>query len=227
MNIVKELLSLVIPIECIKCSALGEIICVPCSRSLKDEKLNPPVSIFGESSSIKIAGHLPYSEVVSRVVLGAKDDANPLLEKIVINSLVSARSLFPAQVLLVPIPSHAKAKRTRGRDFTLYLARELAKISGDQVAPWLTFNRRSKPQKNLNARERKLNMSGALVLADRVRQKIPEILGDFQTLVLDDVLTTGATVREGIRALTAEGIPCLGGISAAYSLNWSMSQPSH
>ena len=227
MNILKELFSLIVPTECIGCSLLGEIVCLQCSKDFRDTRKNPPIFIFGNSRNPRIAGHLPYNEVVGRIVLGAKDDGNRQLERIVINSLVAARSLFPPNLLLVPIPSHKRAKRKRGRDFTLFLAREVSRISGDQVAPWLTFSRMSAPQKNLNARARAMNMTGALTIADHIRKKSSEIAGDIQTLVLDDVLTTGATMREAIRALTTEGVPCLGGISAAYSLNWSMGQPSH
>jgi len=44
-------------------------------------------------------------------------------------------------------------------------------------------------------------------------------------LLVDDVLTTGATLHEGMRAMRAVGRPCLGAITAAFSLNWSQDQP--
>lgn len=227
MNFFTELFSLILPVQCIKCSVDGKIICLSCKKILEDKLRTPPNFIFGYGSSPKIAAHLPYGDVISRIILGAKDDGSQELQSIVVNSLVLARSLFPPKLLLVPIPSHANAKRKRGRDFNLDIARAVSRITGDQVASWLKFVRNCAPQKNLNARERRENMAGALSLSDKARAYISEAELDIHTLVLDDVLTTGATMRAGIRALIAGGAPCLGGISAAYSLNWSASQPPH
>lgn len=230
MALLSTLLTLVIPVECIRCSAPDEILCTRCLASI-DHSLTPRV--FPLSQHLKIQGDLrlvsclPYNEEISHIVLGAKDGGNVLLQKVLVRSLVCARSYFSDEVLIVPIPSRASAQRKRGRDFTNDVARAVARITGDRVAPILGVTRKSAPQKSLRAKSRAINMDGALeVKAERVRA-FSHLLNHLPTLVLDDVVTTGATIREGIRALESGGARCLGGISAAFSLNWSASQPPH
>ena len=172
------------------------------------------------NSKCTIGSLLPYDESVSRIILGAKDDGNRKLEGIVVNALVAARSLFPENLLLVPIPSTSIAKRRRGRDFTFELAQALSRHTGDQEVRSLRYTRSVAPQKSLNARERAVNMRGALVLCDNSQEFVNK-----PALLLDDVLTTGATLAEGMRAIGSAGRPCLGAITASFSLNWSPGQP--
>lgn len=172
---------------------------------------------------MRLSAHLAFNEGVSRVVLGAKDDGNSTLEKIVIGALIRARSQFSDALVLVPIPSTARARRKRGRDFVVDVTEKVAQACGDQMLPLLEYARKVEPQKSLNASERTTNMRAALrVRRDIFAQNRNAILKG-RVLLVDDVLTTGATMREGFRALQVGGACCIGGISAAYSLNWSAS----
>jgi len=63
-------------------------------------------------------------------------------------------------------------------------------------------------------------MRGALVFCENSQKFINK-----PALLLDDVLTTGATLVEGMRAMGSAGRPCLGAITASFSLNWSPGQP--
>jgi len=220
MQFLNALLSLVIPIACINCSQAGEIMCVACQRKFSPSHALTPKIVHVTKSKCAIGSLLPYDERVSRIILGAKDDGNRKLEGIVVNALVAARSLFPENLLLIPIPSTSIAKRRRGRDFTFELARALSRHTGDQVVRSLRYTRTVAPQKSLNARERAVNMRGALVFCENSQKFINK-----PALLLDDVLTTGATLAEGMRAMGSAGRPCLGAITASFSLNWSPGQP--
>lgn len=175
----------------------------------------------------RIASKLPFNEVVSRLVLGAKDDNNQELERVLIQVLLQSRTLFPQEVVLIPIPSTARARRGRGRDFLLEISRAIAETTGDSVIPLLEIARKVQPQKRLNASERVSNLQGAFVARKELPPKFRKKLDVHEVLIVDDVLTTGATMREGYRALMASGARCLGGISAAYSLNWRMGGSAH
>ena len=223
MQLVKALLSLVIPISCLNCARDGEIICGQCRAQYSPSQLLPPKLVDQFDSECAIGTLLPYDESVSRIILGAKDGGNRQLEEIVVTALLAARCLFPGDLALIPIPSTARAKRRRGRDFTFDLARAISLKTGDQVIRSLRYTRTVAPQKSLNARERAINMRGALICSENPMHQKTRV--DKPALLLDDVLTTGATIEEGIRAIRSAGRPCLGAITASFSLNWSQGQP--
>lgn len=224
MNLFKSVLSLVIPVTCVHCGLSGEVICGRCRRKFTPSPLLKPRLLSLGRDHPSISSLLPYSESVSQIIIGAKDDGNRALESIIIEALLAARSLFPKNLLLIPIPSSSRARRRRGRDFTLDIARALAKQTGDQIVTALRYTRSVAPQKSLNAEERLANMRGALH-SHELRGEDSWRIAGRTALLVDDVLTTGATLHEGMRALRAGGRPCLGAITAAFSLNWSQAQP--
>ena len=221
------LLSLVVPVECVRCRRPGQVICECCRSHLFDSASNQPHCFIVAPSGFRIGSHLPFSEEASRIVLGAKDDGNKELERIVVKSLLKARSLFPPDLILVPIPTNTRARLRRGRDFLLEMASQVARESGDLLLPLLSTVRRVAPQKSLNAVARSQNMNGAFTLRRDLSHTERKLISARELLIVDDVLTTGATMREAFRALSAGQARCLGGISAVYSLNWRRSHLAH
>ncbi len=106
---------------------------------------------------------------------------------------------FPAGLeLLLPVP----ADRSRRRGFAplTTLARSLARRSGLQLQVGnLVKTRSTRPQVGLDSRERRRNLAGAFSL------RRPQLLADRKVLLLDDVWTTGSTMRECARVLHAAG----------------------
>jgi predicted amidophosphoribosyltransferase len=119
----------------------------------------------------------------------------------------------PGPVALVPVPSRAVVVRRRGHDPMLRVAREAAarlRRQGTHAGVWrpLAGRGRVQDQSGLDAVERGLNLSGSM----RCRRVSGGWLTDAPSLVVlvDDVLTTGATAREGQRALEDGGVPVAG-----------------
>ena len=107
-------------------------------------------------------------------------------------------------VILVPIPSTRVARLRRGQDPIAELARSCSKtlrsIGVDcSVGRPLVHCRRVADQSGLSARERSVNMNGAL------RMRSTAGLDGRRIVVVDDVLTTGATVAEATRVLSSTG----------------------
>ena len=226
-SILASLASLIIPVECPLCSKLDEVLCASCRKRALYIAPHRQSIFTKEQRQIVISSQLRFDDAISRIILGAKDDANPHFQRMVIDALFSARSVFPERVVLVPIPTTARARRKRGRDFMLEITQELASRTGDTVLSLLSCTRKVSSQKNLNANERSRNLLNAFVVNPRVAREHQRHISSYQILLVDDVVTTGATMLEGFRALDRYGARYLGGISAAYSLNWSMSRPSH
>jgi ComF family protein len=109
---------------------------------------------------------------------------------------------------LVPVPLGRPRERERGFNQSALLAERLARALGVAVQPrWLARVRDTQPQSDLGATERRANVRGAF--AARV-----EVAGRH-VVVVDDVLTTGATVAECARALRAAGAARVGVVAVA------------
>ena len=102
--------------------------------------------------------------------------------------------------LLVWVPVSWQRKLMRGYDQVALLARELSKELGIPILPALKKIRHTPPQSGLkSAAERRANVLGAY------RVVLPEAVAGKRVLLLDDIITTGATVSECARMLTLAG----------------------
>ena len=109
---------------------------------------------------------------------------------------------------LVPVPSRKSATRRRGRNFILMHTIELSKDPKVLTRPLLRHTRRIQDQSLLSAAERQSNLSGSLVCKEKAEGLRAPII------IVDDVVTTGATLREAGRALHAGGFTVIGAITA-------------
>lgn len=111
-----------------------------------------------------------------------------------------AASFSSACDVVVPVPLHIKRLRHRGFNQSLLLGRVVAKhlkINAD--ASNLKRIRHTEPQINLKHAERAKNISGAF---EATR---PHELKGKRVLLVDDVFTTGATIRECSKVLKKAG----------------------
>ncbi len=120
------------------------------------------------------------------------------------------------RVDLVPVPTSWPARWRRGDD----LVRSLASATAQRlqatgciatVRPVLTHTRRTADQSGLGAQDRAGNLAGALALRSRVAAPAR----DVPIVVVDDIVTTGATIAEATRALHAGGWPVVGAATVA------------
>jgi predicted amidophosphoribosyltransferase len=123
---------------------------------------------------------------------GRRDLAGPL-SALLVGPLGHAVGLPAAyrETWLVPAPSRPAAARARGGDHVLRLCRHLSR--GDprlRVAPALRLGRRARDSVGLDAAARAANLAGRLRVDNRA---LPPV--DATVIVVDDVVTTGATLR--------------------------------
>jgi ComF family protein len=116
---------------------------------------------------------------------------------------------LPADVdALVPVPLARDRERARGFNQAALLAERLGARLGCRVRPgWLARCRATAPQTDLSAAERHANVRGAFAAAGAVE--------DRHVVVVDDVLTTGATVTECARVLRRAGARTVGVLTVA------------
>jgi predicted amidophosphoribosyltransferase len=112
----------------------------------------------------------------------------------------------PGEVLLVPVPSRRAVVRRRGHDPLLRLTRHAAgrlrrRGVDTRVRRALVPVVRVLDQAGLGAEERAANLAGSMAC-----RRAPRVRPDGLLVVVDDVITTGATLREAQRALEERGV---------------------
>ena len=114
-----------------------------------------------------------------------------------------AAGLPPADAI-VPVPLHRSAYVRREFNPALLWARALARATATPVCPRaLTKLRPTRPQKGLGVAARRANVADAFVAHPR---SAASLQGSPLVLLVDDVVTTGATLEACIRALRAGGL---------------------
>lgn len=204
MDIFSELSQLIFPTRCYGCNALGVSICTTCRREWIPHYYKTHVSALNVHSA------LIYTPTASKIILAAKENglqgADDLLIAAVIHVLDKAR-LDKGYFTLVPIPSSKQSQRGRGRSFIVDLTQTISRQTSIAVNDCLQVVRRVSDQSGLTRAQRISNMHGAFSL------KPGSILrGD--AIVIDDVVTTGATLREAARALNSQGFQGFGSVCA-------------
>ena len=115
----------------------------------------------------------------------------------------AAMPLLADTDLVVPVPLHRWRLFRRRFNQSAILARLLARQAGKAVAPDLLVRKRwTAPQTKLSRRERRHNLQGAFA----VRRGRTAAAAGRRVLLVDDVLTTGATASECARALRRAGV---------------------
>ena len=109
---------------------------------------------------------------------------------------------------LMPVPLHNVRERERGYNQSKILAEEISELTFlpllDKV---LIRKKNTRDQTNLNAEERERNVRGAFVVRDNIELKGKKVI------LVDDVMTTGATLKECSRVLKEAGVREVAGVT--------------
>lgn len=152
-----------------------------------------------------------YDERAARVVHALKYDQRPGLARAL--GVEMARALPPGYRpdLIVAVPLHRARQRERGYNQAAALAGALAEaIAAPRLDGALTRVRPTRAQARLGPEERRRNLAGAF------RVEHPAALEGRTILLVDDVLTTGATLEAALTAL-AEARAEASGIALAWA----------
>ena len=104
--------------------------------------------------------------------------------------------------LVVPVPLTRRRLATRRFNQAAMLAQEVARLTARRYEPLaLQRIKRTQPQVGLSRQQRRENVAGAFAVAAAVKP----VLADAKVVLLDDVITTGATARASARALKRAG----------------------
>jgi ComF family protein len=163
-----------------------DAVCGPCAAS-------PPVYDRARAA-------LVYDDVSSRLVLGMKRGGRRDGVDVFARWMAAAGApLIDKADVIVPAPMHWMRLAQRTFNQAAWLAQALARASGKPWAPEaLVRVKRRRSQEGLSASERRRNVAGAI-------RAVEGAVANKGVLVVDDVLTTGATAEACARALRKAG----------------------
>lgn len=180
-----DLLDFVLPRDCVGCRAPGAALCVACAQS-------HPTSV--EVAGLPVSAAAAYDGAVRTALLAYKErgrrDLAPPLRRLLAGAI---DALEQPAAFLVPVPSAAAARRARGGD---HVARLLPR--GRRARNALRLARAVRDSAGLDVEARAANLAMAL------RASSPPWPG-ASAVVVDDIVTSGATLTEAVRALRAAG----------------------
>jgi ComF family protein len=195
---------LLFPPRCVSCREMGSLLCASCRD--KFELIEPPLCPrcgrprsngrlcpLCQRDPLQIDGvrSVAYFDGTLREAIHHFKYYNRQALAIPLGKLMSnywEKSPLPAEII-VPVPLHSNRLRERGYNQAALLARELGKSTGLPVVEnGLVRVRATRPQVELNAQERKENVSDAFHCSNT------ELKGK-RILLIDDVCTTGATLE--------------------------------
>ena len=186
-----DALALVSPIECAGCGALDRALGDACLVAL-----TPIVAEHALADGTPVWSALEYDGVVRRVILAFKENDRTDVAAALARALAVALDAAIAQTgpttLTTPPPSRA-ARARRGYDPVALLL----KRAGQRGARVLVPARAGDVQKLLGVEARAANRAGSL--------RAKSSLAGREFLLVDDVLTSGATLGEVARAIRAAG----------------------
>jgi predicted amidophosphoribosyltransferase len=211
----KSLAELIFPSRCIGCSQLGISICSTCRKSWHSHIYHRTIKVL--DTSYPVISAIEYSPIASRVLLRAKEANQEAADQLLVSALSHSLRYFLKKFGfgdLVPIPSRRSATRKRGRDFMQEITDSVAENESIKSLQILQHQRAVRDQSQLNSQQRSRNIAGAFSTSFNLAE-VRDSGNIGPLIIVDDLVTTGATLAEAIRALRTAGFPVLGAVTGA------------
>lgn len=190
--------------SCPTCGApFGRNVCCECTSVMLKEKRLDTFPLEGCQSALRA------TPLTIRLVTCYKDRGERRLAPLIaqmIQPIIPPN--WPAHAALVGIPTSKASLQKRGFDQVELLVHELAHLTKRTTFPHLTTAKRARDQRKLSAHERQANMEGSFALTPKGRMFIPKA-----AILVDDVLTTGATLFAAANVLRKAGVDWIGAVT--------------
>ncbi|WP_160320799.1 ComF family protein [Arthrobacter alpinus] len=230
----RDFLYLVMPADCVVCGAEDHTLCPECSAALRQQTAAPFRAEHSADALVGVAGNslLPviaageYRDALSQAILGFKNhgrtELGPPLARCLARALLLLNSSSCTEqpptselLLLVPIPSTGSGWRRRGYDPVALILRAVTREarlpSGMELVPLLRIKAKlpwhTTNQKGLGRAARRRNVRNTMAIAGKTLKnfRLKANPSGQSVILIDDVLTTGSTLREAAKTLENAG----------------------
>jgi ComF family protein len=183
-----------------------ELLCQPCRAALTRCTLKrKEESLLFKSENVRTASAYRYEDMAADLVRSLKYNSDKAAALLLAEGMARRYALMPelrAAEVCVAVPSYARQAERRGYSQAQVLCDAFVSVTGLPQAPRaLRRVRYARSQVGKTRVERKRQIVGAFVFEEAEAQAVR----DRCVLLVDDVLTTGATVCECARMLFAAG----------------------
>ena len=208
-KVFNKALNILFPLQCAFCNTRGEALCVQCFSKIEEPMVPKEENFFVSAGyhdpviqeaiqKLKYEGYKPVAELLAKLIY----------ERIFKKEL--AFTLGEKDVMIIPIPIHKKRLRERGFNQAELIAYYLIKMIIFDNPVWeekMTLEK--KLLKKIKHTESQVLTSGRTErlqnLAGTMEAERNETLKNKDIILVDDVSTTGATIKEAVRALRVAG----------------------
>lgn len=213
--------SLLFPPNCLVCNSPGSTLCLKCQAPW-----NLPITKVWFQPKILLHYHVEYGEKVNPIILAAKESNDLFAQKFLADCFVKSIKLLRTEnyfekIFMVPIPSRKSNERRRGYSHLKQILSFTQNLTLNvEVLSLLKIIKPIIDQTSLSAKARITNLQNSYSCDQKLLKKYQSKMNfsHYQIVVVDDLVTTGASVKEAIRALNVENIPVSAVICAAATL---------
>jgi ComF family protein len=214
-GLVKSFLNLFLKSNCPLCQrpAAGEF-CPYCHKQLQRCQLTDPGRFWHSEQRVFVWGE--YGGALKAAIAALKYDGNPQLAKPLGGWLAEAWLSFPELAIdnltVVPIPLHQEKLKQRGFNQAELLAESFCDLTGLPLQRHgLERVKNTQALFALTPQQRQAEMKNALSLGKDFRRRRPRA----RVLLVDDIYTSGTTVKSAIQILKLSGISVYGTVALA------------
>ena len=214
-GLVKSFLNLFLKSNCPLCQrpAAGEF-CPYCHKQLQRCQLTDPGRFWHSEQRVFVWGE--YGGALKRAIAALKNDGNPQLAKPLgvwlAEAWLSSPELAIDNLTVVPIPLHQEKLKDRGFNQAELLAESFCELTGLPLQRHgLERVKNTQALFALTPQQRQAEMKNALSLGKDFRRRRPR----DRVLLVDDIYTSGTTVKSAIQILKLSGISVYGTVAIA------------
>lgn len=206
-----RLLSLIFPDRCAGCGKNGDIFCKECiKKTRKSPRGKTSVLFLDKLYNWGIYENEALSRALRRFKYYGTSGLSDIFSDLLVKLIEPDIQIFKKNTIVIPIPASSARKKSRGYNQAELLAQKFAKKTSLDYAPdVLIKSKNTVSQTSLAGRGRLFNQKDSFAVAR------PEKVKNKKIILVDDILTTGATLSEAARVIKEAGAREVAGLVVA------------